>query len=525
MQRRQLLTLTAASLAAPRIAAAQGQRVLRFVPHADLAVVDPAWSTAYVTRNHAYLVFDTLYGQDMGFTARPQMVAGESVEADGLRWTLALREGLRFHDGAPVLARDCVASLRRWGGRDDLGRTLFSVVDELSAPDDRRIAFRLKRPFPLLPFVLGKTSGLVCAMMPARIAEGDPDKPITEIVGSGPYRFRAGERVAGDRVAYERFAEYRPREGGAAEGTAGPKVAHFDRVEWKVISDASTAAAALRAGEVDWYELPGADILPLLRSARNVRVETLDPSGYMGSLRINHLHGPAANRDVRRAMLAAVSQRDVVMASAGTDPALWKDGVGFFCPDTPLANDAGLAAATGPRDPGAARRALQAAGYAGEKLLFMSPSDLQLNASASEVVADALRRNGMQVDHQAMDWGTMLQRRNKREPAAQGGWHAYVAFNTGADMVNPAVHPMLRGDGKSGTYGWSEDAAIEAMRDQWFAASDLATQQAVARRMQEKAFEHVPYIPLGQVAQFTALRGDLSGMLKGVPVFWNIRRG
>jgi peptide/nickel transport system substrate-binding protein len=524
MQRRQLLALSAATLAAPRLGAAQGQRMLRFVPHADLAVVDPVWSAAYVTRNHAYLVFDTLYGQDATYAAQPQMVAGHVVAEDGRRWTLTLREGLRFHDGTPVLARDCVASIRRWGTQDDLGRTLLSITDELSAPDDRTILFRLKRPFPLLPFALAKTPGRVCAIMPARIAEAAADKAITEVVGSGPYRFKADERVAGDRVVYERFAEYRPREDGEASGTAGPKRVHFDRVEWKVISDASTAASALRAGEVDWYELPGADILPLLRG-RGIKVETLDPSGYMGSLRINHLQGPTAKPEIRRAMLAAIAQQDVVMASAGTDPALWKAGVGFFCPDTPLANDAGLSAVTGPRDRAAIRRALQAAGYAGEKLLFMSPSDIQLNASASEVAADALRQAGMEVDFQAMDWGTLLQRRNKKDPVAQGGWNAYVAFNSGVDLVNPAVHPLLRGDGASGLYGWSQNAEIESLRDAWFAAPELSAQQAIARRMQEAAFGHVPYIPLGQVAQLTALKGDLNGMLKGVPVFWNIRRG
>ena len=525
MQRRRFLMLAGASLAAPRLAGAQGARVLRFVPHADLAVVDPALSAAYVTRNHAYLVYDTLYGQDAGFQPRPQMVAGEQVEEEGRRWTLTLREGLRFHDGTPVLARDCVASIRRWARRDDLGRTLMAITDELSAPDDRRLVFRLQRPFPLLPFALGKTPGLVCAMMPARLAEGDPDRAVPEVIGSGPFRFKADERVAGDRVVYERFDGYVPREGGVAEGTAGPKVAMLDRVEWKIISDASTAGAALRAGEVQWYELPGADMLPLLRRTRDVKVETLDPSGYMGSLRINHLHGPTANPAIRRAMLAAIWQRDVVMASAGTDPSLWRDGVGFFCPETPLANDAGLSAVTAPRDRAAVRRALAAAGYAGEKLLFMSPGDIQLNANASEVAADALRQAGMEVDYAVMDWGTLLQRRNRREPVAQGGWHAYIAFNTGADLVNPAVHPLLRGDGKSGLYGWSENPEIESLRDAWFAAPDLPAQQAAARRLQEVAFGHVPYIPLGQVAQLTAYRSDLTGMLKGVPVFWNLRRG
>jgi peptide/nickel transport system substrate-binding protein len=505
----------------PRLARAQ-TRVLRFVPHADLAVLDPALSSAYITRNHAYLVYDTLFGQDNSLMPRPQMVDGVDTSQDGLRWTLTLRDGLRFHDNEPVLARDCVASLRRWGRKDELGRALFAVTDELSAPDDQRIVFRLKQPFPLLPFALGKTPGLVCAMMPARLADGDPDKPVTEVVGSGPFRFLADERVAGDHVAYARFAGYRPRADGVAEGTAGPKIAWLERVEWHVLPDAATAASALRDNEVDWWELPSADMLPLLRGSAGLRVDTLDPTGYMGALRINHLQSPTANPAIRQAMLLAIRQSDVVMAMAGTDPALWRDKVGFFCPDTAMASDAGMPA--NPGDTAAARRALEAAGYQGETVLLMSPGDLQINATGSSVVADALRRAGMKVDEAVMDWGTMLQRRARRDPVAQGGWSAYLVLNTGADLASPAVHPSLRGDGQSGLSGWCRSPALEARRADWFAAADLASQQAAARRLQAQAYQDLPYIPLGQIAQLTAYQRVFSGVLKGVPVFWNIRR-
>jgi peptide/nickel transport system substrate-binding protein len=523
LPRRAVLALGAATLALPRLAAAQAPRVLRFIPHADLAVIDPLLSAAYVTRNHAYLVYDTLYGQDAAMTPQPQMVEGHAIEAEGRRWTLTLREGLVFHDGTPVLARDCVASIRRWQQKDDLGRLLASVTEELSAPDDRRIVFRLSRPFPLLPFALAKTPGYVCAMMPARLAETPADKAITEVVGSGPFRFLPAERVAGDRVAYARFEGYRPRAGGTAEGTAGPKIARFDRIEWKIIADAATAAAALQAGEVDWWELPSNDLLPSFRRGNRYKVEALDPTGYMAALRVNHLQGPTANPAIRRAMLTAISQRDVVMAMAGTDPALWNDRVGFFCPNTAMANDEGLPALAG--DPAAAKRALEAAGYKGERLVLMTPGDVQLNASASAVIGDALRRAGMNVDEATMDWGTMLQRRNKKEPLDQGGWSAYVALNTGADLGSPAVHPTLRGDGASGLYGWCQSPALEALRSDWLAAPDLAGQQAVAKKIQAQAFMDLPYLPVGQVAQLTVYRSELTGLLKGVPVFWNVGRG
>ncbi|QCI67864.1 ABC transporter substrate-binding protein [Phreatobacter stygius] len=527
MDRRRFLHVSSAGLAAmaaPRLALGAGQRVLKFVPHADLSVIDPTWNNAYVTRNHGYMVFDTLFGQDGNFQPQPQMLDGFSTEDDGKRWVLKLRDGLTFHDGSKVLARDCVASLARWGKRDDFGKSLFAATEELSATDDRTIVFRLKRPYPLLPMALGKTGLMMAAIMPERIAKGDPDKPITELVGSGPYRFKADERVAGDRVVYERFEGYVPRASGAPEGTAGPKITQFDRVEWKIIADASTAGAALRTGEIHWWELPGADMVPLMRRTRGVKVETLDPSGYVAALRINHAHAPSANAAIRRAMTRAISQRDVVMAMAGTDPSLWRENVGYFCPGTTFANDAGLEAMSSPRDPEAVKRALGEAGYGGEKIVLMVPEDLQINALPSAVIADNLSKAGFNIDYVSMDWGTLVQRRIKKDPPAQGGWGAYVVLNSGTDQLNPAVHAALRGNGAA-LNGWCDSPGIEKERDAWMAAPDAAGQLAAAKRLQAQAFTDVPYIPLGQVAQLTAFRADLTGMVKGMPVFWNIKRG
>ncbi len=511
-------------MAAPRLAFGADQRVLKFVPHADLTVIDPTWSPAYVSRNHGYLVFDTLFGQDEKFQPQPQMLEGYATEDDGKRWTLKLRDGLKFHDGTKVLARDCVASLNRWGKRDDFGKSLFAVTDDLSAPDDRTIVFRLKRPFPLLPIALSKTSGLMPAIMPERLAGGDPDKAITEMVGSGPYRFKADERVAGDRVVYERFADYVPRGSGKTEGTAGPKITQFDRIEWKIIADASTAGAALRTGEIHWWELPGTDMLPLMRRTRGVKVEVLDPTGYVGSLRLNHSQAPTSNPAIRRAIARAISQRDVVMSMAGTDPSLWRDNVGYFCPGTTFANDAGLEIMSSPRNLDAVKRSLGEAGYGGEKIVLMVPEDIQINALPSAVIADSLTKAGFNIDYVSMDWGTLVQRRIKKDPPAQGGWGAYVVLNSGTEMLTPAVHGTLRGNGVA-VNGWCDSPGIERERDAWMTATDEAGQIAAAKRLQAQAFTDIPFVPLGQVAQLTTFRDDLSGMVKGMPVFWNIKRG
>jgi len=245
MKRRSFLTASAAALAIPEVARAQGTRLLKFIPQSDVTVLDPIWTTAYVTLNHGYMVFDTLYGLDGEFAPQPQMAAGMSVEDDGKLVRVTLREGLLWHDGERVLARDCVASIRRWGARDPFGQTLMGVTDELSAVDDKTIQFRLKRPFVLLPDALGKSASNAPVMMPERLAKTDPFKQVTEMVGSGPYTFNAKERVVGSLVVYERFARYQPRASGITVGTAGPKIANFDRIEWVTQEREASRASAI----------------------------------------------------------------------------------------------------------------------------------------------------------------------------------------------------------------------------------------------------------------------------------------
>ena len=523
--RRRLLLLSASAFAAPRLARAQSQaRLLRFVPQSDLGVLDPVWTSAYVTRNHALMVFDTLYGMDAEYRIHPQMAAGHEASGDGLTWTIALREGLAWHDGGRVLARDCVASIRRWAARDPLGQTLLALTDDLSAPDDRSVVFRLRRPFPMLFDALAKTSPPVCFVMPERLARTDPATPLREVVGSGPYRFLPEERISGVRVAYARFADYAPRENVAPSGTARPKVAHFNRVEWRTIPDPATAAAALQNGEVDWWEFPTPDLLPLLRRHRDVVTEIPDPMGFMAVLRFTQLHPPFDDPAVRRALLPTAAQPDYMAAVAGNEPTLSRTGVGFFPPGAPMASDAGMAALAGPRDAEAARRALAAAGYRGQRVTLIGPTDYPNVQALTEVGADMLRRAGVNLDYAATDWATVVQRRANREPPERGGWNILFTFFSGLDFLNPGVHLMLRGNGLQAWPGWPSAPEVEALRTRWFEAPDLVAQQALAREVQAAAFQELPYIPLGQFFQATAYRLGITGVLKGPTVFWNVRR-
>ncbi len=519
MLRRDLLAAAPALMALPALA--QTARPLRFVPASDLAILDPVVTTTYITRNHAYMVFDQLYGQDEQFRAQPQMAAGHTLEDGGRKVTIRLRPGLVFHDGEPVRARDAVASIRRWAMRDQLGLSIMALTDELSAPNDRDIVFRLKRPFPLLLDALGKSSPPVAFIMPERIASQDVSRPIIEMVGSGPFRFLAEERVPGARNVYTKFTGYLPREE-PASSTAGGKVVRIDRVEWRTIPDAATAAAAMQAGEIDAWEYPATDLLPLLRRNREINVENPDPTGFIGLMRFNHLQPPFNDPAMRRALLSAINQPDFMRAVAGTDPAMWNAGIGFFPPASPMASPAGMAALTGPRDMAAARAAL--APLAGERIVLIGPADYPQVQALTEVAADMLRRLGLNVDYVPSDWATVVQRRANRGPAAQGGWNLLCTFLSGLDLMNPGVNFILRAQGEQAFIGWPNSPALEALREEWLLAPDLAGQQAVAARIQTQAFADLPYIPLGQFFQPTAWRRTISGVLKGPTLFWNIAR-
>ncbi len=524
MRRRSFLTSAAAMLAAPAIARGEASQVLKFVPQADLAVLDPVWTTTYQTRDHGFLVFDTLYGLDSEFAAQPQMAEGAVSEDAGKTWRITLREGLMFHDDTKVLARDCVASVKRWGARDGFGQALLAATDEISAPDDKTIVFRLKYPFPLLPDALAKTPPSMCPIMPERLATTDPYKQVTEMVGSGPYRYKADERVPGSRIVYQRNAKYVPRSSGTPDATAGPKVAYFERVEWLIMPEPGTVSAAVQNGEIDWWLTPTADLLPLLKGQARLRVETVNPTGTIATMRFNHLNPPFNNPALRRAMLGGVEQSDYMIGAVGTDESLWRDNVGIFCPDTPLANDAGMQVLTGKRDMSKVKRDIEAAGYKGEKIVVLTPGDIPWAKAMADITADWLHRLGVNVEAPVMDWATLVQRRAKTEPVEQGGWSIFHTGWSGLDMINPAGHVFLRGNGRAATVGWPTSPKIEELRDAWFRAPDLAAQKTLAEKLQLQAFEDVPYIPLGQYFIPTAYQANLSGMLQGSPVFWNIRR-
>jgi peptide/nickel transport system substrate-binding protein len=523
IRRRTFTAGIAAVLAAPPIARGAANAPLKFIPQSDLTILDPIVTTVYTARNHGYMVFDTLFGMDSAYQIQPQMLDGYVVEDDGKRWKLRLRDGLLWHDGEKVTARDCVASIRRWAPRDGIGALLMARTDELSATDDRTIQFRLKKPFHILPYALGKISTPMCAMMPERLANTDAFKAVSEMVGSGPFRFKADEWVSGSLAVYTKFDRYQPRQEISTGWTAGGKFVHFDRVEWHVSPDDGTSASAMQTGEMDWWELPTSDLLPMLRHTGKIRAEIKDRNGTLGFMKMNNLQPPFNNAAIRRALLGAVVQSDYMTAIAGEDPTMWRAGVGIFTPGTDMATDAGMAVLNGPRDMAKVRSAIKAAGYNNEKTVLLAPTDPHYRKAMADVGAAMLTDAGFNLDVQSMDWGTAIERRENKQPVDKGGWSALFTTANGLDMQTPLLH-FLRTTGEKAWFGWTNSPRIEELRAAWLDAPDLAAQKQIAAEIQLQCWIDVPHLPVGIWYQPMAWQNTINGIPDGFPLFWGARR-
>ena len=528
MQRRDFMlggtAATIGTLAAPRLSLAQNARVLRFVPQANLSSLDSVAGTQYVVRNASLMVWDTLYGIDHNVDPKPQMAEGHEVSPDFKDWTFKLRPGLKFHDGEKVLSRDVVASLQRWMVRDTMGQRIKASLAVMDAPDDRTIRIKLNKPFPKMLFALGKNNAPVALIMPERIAKTDPFKLITEYVGSGPMMFKKDEWVPGSRAAFERFADYQPR-AEAADWLSGGKRMMFDRIEWLILPDDATKAAALQNGEIDWWENPIPDLVPLLKRNKNLNVDIADPLGNIGSFRMNHLHPPFNDVRARRAIQMALSQEDYMRAVVGDDETLWKKLPSFFTPGTPFYTEAGGEILTGPRKYDEAKKLLAEAGYKGEKIILLVATDISITKAQGDVTADLLRKIGMDVDYQALDWGTVGARRAKKERPSEGGWNIFHTWHAGADCINPAPYTALDAGGEKAWFGWPNSPKVQEDIATWYDAPDRAAEKKTMDQLNRDSMDFVTYVPTGFFLQYQSWRKNVNGVVKApFPVFWGVSK-
>lgn len=520
------LTAVALSFAPQELSFTQhavaADKTITAVMHSDLRVIDPILTTAYITRDHGYMVYDTLVATDSNFKIEPQM-ADWKVSDDKLTYTFTLRDGLKWHDGTPVTAEDCVASLKRWAKVDGMGQKLMDFTASLEATDAKTITLKLKEPYGLVLDSIGKPSSRVAFMMPKRLAETPPDKPIPEQIGSGPFKFVQAEFQPGVKAVYVKNKDYVPRKE-PASWTAGGKVVKVDRVEWVTMADAQTAMNALQSGDIDFVENPSFDTLSILEADKDIKVETLNKFGFQTLGRMNFLYPPFDNIKVRQAALLAINQKQVLDALVG-NPKYYKTCVAFFICDTPFASEIGGETLAKGGDMAAAKKALAESGYDGTPVVIMAPGDVTTLKAQPVVVAQQLRDAGCKVDLQATDWQTVVTRRASQKAPKDGGWNMFFTNWVSADVSNPIANLSIGGQGKNGGwFGWADDPKIEQLKDAFVRAPSLDEQKKIASDIQKEAYEQVIYIPLGQYQGPSAWRKSLTGVLDGpaTPIFWNI---
>jgi peptide/nickel transport system substrate-binding protein len=507
------------ALASPVLAA---DKTITAVMHSDLRIIDPLFTTAYIARDHGYMVYDTLLATDSNFKIQPQM-ADWKVSDDKLTYTFTLRDGLKWHDGTPVTAEDCVASLKRWGRVDNMGQKLMDFTASIEATDPKTITLRLKEPYGLVLESIGKPSSYVPFMMPKRMAETPAGQQMKEQIGSGPFKFVAAEFQPGVKAVYEKNTDYVPRKE-PPNWTSGGKVVKVDRVEWITMPDAQTAVNALQSGDIDFMENLPYDMLPLLEANKELTIEVSNKFGFQTLGRMNFLYPPFDNVKVRRAALLAMNQKDVLDALVG-NPKYQKTCAAFFVCGTPLETDVGGETLVKGNGMAEAKKLLAESGYDGTPVVIMGPGDVTTLKAQPIVAAQLLRDAGFKVDFQATDWQTVVSRRASQKPPKEGGWNMFFTYWVAADVVNPVVNASIGGRGKNGGwFGWAEDAKIEELRDKFARSSSPDEQKKIAADIQKEAYEQVIYIPLGQYLLASGWRKSLSGVLDGpaTPIFWNI---
>ncbi len=521
-------TAAATLLGAPSIGRAQSKpaanRTIRAVFHGDVPTFDPIWTTANMAAYHGGMVYDTLFGVDSEFRPQPQMVSKWNLSDDKKTWTFTLRDGLRWHDGTPVTTDDVIPSIRRWAARDGAGQHMFLRVASMDRKDDKTFVINLKEPYGLVLEAFAKTSTPVLFIMRRKEAETDPMQKITENVGSGPYKLNMDETRVGSQYVYDRNPDYVPRSE-APSGIAGGKVVKVDRTIFLNMPDSQTAVNAVMTGEIDFYEIPPIDLLPQLESDPNLALQVMNKLGNVGFIRLNFLHPPFNHPKARQAVRHVIKQSNHMKATFA-DPKYYSECGSLFTCGTPMENDANTGWFKGGQDFAKAKALFAEAGYKGEPVTLLQATNIPYMSNTATLLAQELRQAGVNVQIVPMDWSGVVQRRAVKAAPDQGGWNIFLTSAGGNTVGNPITFSAHAATGDRAWFGWPSDTKHEALRDQWAAAATLDERKAIARAMQENAWDFVPHVYYGQWVQPAVYRKNLKGLLPVAEVipWWNVEK-
>jgi peptide/nickel transport system substrate-binding protein len=494
---------------------------LRVIPTGPLQILDPLATTAYVTRDHGYMVYDTLFGTDTEGNVKPEMVDSYSVDEAKTTWTFTLRSGLKFHDGSTVTSDDVIASLTRWQSRDTLGGKMKARTVSMTALDDKTFQIKLSAPFGPMLIALGKPSAIVPFIMPKSVIDEAGSGQVKKVMGSGPFKFVADEFRPGERAVYVKNTDYLPRSE-PPSGTAGGKVVKVDKVEWLFLKDAQTAVNALRNKEVDYLDqAPFQQVNDLRKDIGLDVIERKLSLSYV--MRFNTLTAPFDDPKVRLAAMLAVNQEAVLRVQIGV-PGAYESCASVYPCGTPFSTTPDNY--TGKPNVAEAKRLLGETEYDGTPIVILDAPEVAAQNKTATIMAALLQQAGFKTKVMPLDWASWLQKRTSMVPASEGGWNVFIAAWSPYDLTVPISSAPLTANGKAGWPGWYEDAEIEKLMTQFIDTSSEDQQKAFATQIQNRILAQGAIAPLGQGSQFGVMRKDsLQGLLLprvASTVYWNV---
>ncbi|QKC92363.1 ABC transporter substrate-binding protein [Mesorhizobium sp. NZP2234] len=507
------------AISIPSVLRAQASPGVARMVMGDLAVFDPIVTTMTPTFTHALAIYDSLFAYDSKFVSQPQMVEKWGISDDKMTYTFELRDGLGWHDGSAVTAADCVASIRRWGQVSPGGQLIMAHAKDISKKDDKTFTIALKEPLGILLDLLGNSDGF------PMMREQDADRPATEQVtaniGSGPFKFNHALAKPGASFTYDKNEKYMPRKE-VPDAYAGGKVVKVERVIWEIIADEQTAFAALQSGEVDFLNLPSADLYSSIESDPDLALQVLNTAGETYFMRMNCLQPPFDNAKARQAMLHLIDQEAFMRTSF--PPEYISTVTSAF--GMPYSNDENTTWFKKGGDPEKAKQLFNEAGYASEKVVILQRTDEAGPGNMAQLLATTLRKIGVNAELVPGDGGAVRARRENKGSVEEGGWSIFITSATDFEFSDPLSAPYLTMPGEKGWTGWPKSDEYEALRAKWANIETLEGRKMLARKLQKVWWDYVPHVLLGHTVLPVARRKTLTGLIATptlVPL-WNLEK-
>ena len=464
--------------------------------------LDPMVSTADLVGTITQHVFETLYTFDKSWKVTPLLAdALPTISADGKQYTIALRAGVKFHDGSDLTAEDAVASLKRWMKLASRGKQAAGFIESVEAAGPSSLKITLKQPYaPLMSLLAFNNSAAII------ISAKKQDEPMKEFIGTGPYMLK--ERKADQYIQLVRFAGYKPREG-AGDGYGGARRPLLDEVRFVPVPDANTRVESAVSGQYSYVDSIPVESFDRLKGAASQPV-VLKPFGYPVFV-FNTAEGSAKDLGVRKAIRTALSMEDMLAAAFGSKEFYALDG-NIYPPGYVWNTDAGVAGNYNVGDADKAKAAAKAAGYKGEPVRILTSRQYEFHYKMAQVAAEYLKLAGFTVDLQVVDWATLTQRRTDKAL-----WEIYITHS-------PFLpEPALIGSLSTSSPGWWDTPARKTAVDAFTSEADPAKRAALWANVQKTIYDEVPFIKIGDFNALSAKSAKLDGVVPAPwPYFWNV---